>query len=179
MIDEVKQLASQGYSKREVCRRLGLSRYALYKLLEGHEVKWKPVGQTNSCQARAERNRSREVRDRLALNAVQRGVAELYDVGDGRMLTRGQIARETGARLQTIAWRVRHGHRGADLLRPADSRRGGKPRKHVYVTGLTVADWEQVLEYARQRSPRIAAETFEVPLGAVKAMLKGEDWRVE
>lgn len=179
MIDAVKQLASQGYSKREVCRQLSLSRYALYKMLESQEVKWRPPGKTRNCRARVKKMRSADVRDRMARQAAEDGRAKLYHVGNDRWLTRGQIAREIGGTLQTVAWRIDNGHTGEALLRPADSRKGGRSRAYVYETGLSTSDWEQVLEYAQQRSPRIAAETFGVPIGAVRAMLRGEDWRVE
>lgn len=179
MIEQVKGLASEGYSKRQVCEKLKLTRYALYKLLESNHIEWKPVGKTKGCRLRVRRMRSRTVRDRMSRDAAASGRAKLYDVGDGRMLTRGQIAREIGGHLQTVAWRIKNGHTGADLLRPADSRRGARPQKYVYETGLTAADWEQIVNYAREHTPRRAAEIFGLPLGAVKAMLRGEDWRVE
>lgn len=175
-VDEVVRLAKQGCSRMEVQRRLGVSMYWL-KQLEG--VPWPKRGRSRGCRARIRANKRPEAREWLRQQAIDAGRAPTYDVGDGRWLTAGQIAQEIGGTIQGVKDRIKAGRKGADLLKKADSRRGARPRKHVYETGLSTDEWQIVLEHARRVNVRAAALMYGVPIGAIRAMLNGEDWRVE
>ena len=63
------------------------------------------------------RHRCGGVTNKDVADPVQkRGVK--YDVGDGRLLTRNEIAKETGLSYSTVKYRLENGYKGKQLLEP-------------------------------------------------------------
>lgn len=175
LAQKVRELAKEGHSRMEVSRRLGVSRHAL----RAYEADWRPRGKTLQCRARAQGNRTQASRDNLRQQAIAGGRAKLIDVGNGRQMTIGQVAQTLGCSRHAVIYRIKAGARGAALLAPARKRQGGRPKHYVWQTGLSVKEWQVVLDYARQHNVRRAGNKFNLPVGAISALLRGEDWRVE
>lgn len=106
------------------------------------------------------------------------GIAWPYDPADraprpiwhrGRWWSFAQAAREIGTTRERIKRRFDRGDRGDRLFRPV--RKWGRD---AWIVGLSVREWQSVLEVARTSGASQAARLFCIPSGAVQAALRGE-----
>lgn len=123
-------------------------------------------------------SRLRVRRNGLLRQCARLGIRWPYDPADrapkpiwcrGRWWSFAQVAREVGTSRERIKRRYDRGDRGERLFRPV--RRWGDGAWEV---GLSCAEWQSVLEFARQSGVSWAATQFGVPRGAIQAALRGE-----
>ena len=173
--DRLQRLASQGYSKTDAAKAVGLHRHTVSKVTT---IDWPPQGFSRKVIAHRERQQTDKWRRRRSQQVLARQDGKKYNVPDGRMMTVREIAAESGLSEQTIRTRLRRGHdvfASANELRKT-ARKG--PRNKTWTVHMSQSDWSVVLEYAREKSAKSASCKFGVPQGAISAVLRGEAWRV-
>lgn len=94
----------------------------------------------------------------------------------GKVRNLAEIARMEKLDYSTVLQRHRrYGLNGEQLGKP---RRHDGRRREFYKVGLSVREWEVVLEYANERGDEAARLKFGVPVGAISAYRRGELHRV-
>lgn len=164
--------AAKGYSRRMTAQELGVPVPTFYVACRAvcPDVEW---------PGRNEGLRRQEVYREMVESARQRfkdqGRAILVE-HDGELVSLTEAARARGISPRTVYGRYRSGRRGRRLWsKPHPTK--GKPNAH-YNVGLTLAEWEMVAAYAKERSVVAASSKFGLPQGAINAILAGEWERV-
>lgn len=175
----VRELAAKGHSKTYVGKVVGRHPETLRKI---PGITWPRQGHSLEVWRYRERQKSPDFRAWRSRVILEEKRGKKYDVGDGRELTAREIAEEVGLSASSVRGRVRRGSQGSDLLRPPKMPINGPPKYNRYETwtlNLSQSDWKIVLDYARETTPVKASRKLQVPVGAIKAMLRGETWRVK
>lgn len=179
MYNTIKKLAAKGHSKTYVGKVVGRHPETLRRI---PGITWPRQGHSIEVWQYRERQKDPDFRAWRSRVALEERRGKKYDVGDGRKLTAREIATEIGLSETSVRGRIRRGSRGSDLLRPPKKILNGPPlfdRYKTWTLDLSESDWEVVLDYARETTPVRASRKLHVPVGAIKAMLRGDTWRVK
>jgi len=95
----------------------------------------------------------------------------LFDVFHGERLNLNQIARRLDIPYKVIWDRYRRGDRGDDLTRPPRKKR---PTPDCYDLDISLSDWREYAQLAREVGLKTAANRTGLPYGALSAAVRGE-----
>ena len=165
----VREYAEQGRSRTHLARDFGCSHSSVCKVLARR-------GLDRLFQSRNE-----------ALRQVQRDRKTRYWVhceigGELGWYSLKQLARHHGLNPQTVYVRWRKGVRDPkELAAPARAWTSGASSRsqNGWELGLSMREWEAVLEYTRERGQAAAALKFDIPYAAITAARRGQWHRID
>lgn len=171
---EVMQaFADKAYSIRMTAEELGIPESTLPQLLRRvcpavrDQFPGRNLGRRrkDAYKAVGEKMRERRARDAIRVEF------------EGEEIPLAEAARRSGLKYRSLYDRWHRGARGEDLFKPVHPTQG--KGKRAYNLGITVREAEVITEYARQRGAMAAHRKFEIPYGAVTALLNDEWHRID
>lgn len=171
----LREMANEGHSMSHAARVIGKDRETVKKV---PGIVWPKRGASLASIKHRERQQTDAWRNKRSKALRAKRLGKRYKLLDGRKLTIREIAEETGISKRTIRVRLYRGH---DVLAPVNSvfseASKGWPKKKWNVD-ISKSDWDIVLEYAREHGTMKAHRKFDLPIGAINAILRGDTWRV-
>lgn len=167
---ELIRLARKGYSRRMAAEACGISKTTLCRRTRKLDIPWPTENKSLARQLAYRTTIPAKMRESW------RSKATLVEF-DGSLVSLREAAERAGVNYKTLCRRYQRGVRGKALFRQPQTRAGRHKRN--YRLGITVAEAEIIIAYARDRSVRAASRKFDIPLGAVNALLNGDWHRID
>ena len=99
----------------------------------------------------------------------------------GEWITLKEAADRRGKEYSVILDRYKRGDRGVHLFRPIRKNNKGvvSEEEGVFVLGISLNQWQEIIDYANNWGMLIAASLYDIPKEAVEAALNGEMERLD
>lgn len=161
-LEVVKEIVSkETLSRAEVARRLNLSQTYFRRLVAGYDLPFASKRQLFF-------KHKEEKLQNMLKGRIEKGIVPRVEF-DGKQMTLAELAKHAGLSYATVAKRYKEGQRLPKLIRPKRERY----YPQIYCLGLTVKEWEVIIEYANTKSTLAACRKFSVPKGALVAAKQG------
>lgn len=159
-LDEILRLfAESGWRKKATAAALGLSKQT--------------VDRRSHLPWRRDRTAEPGTVEKIRRRRLERDV--IWVERGGERMSLAEACRRERLPEEAIRDRYRRGLRGDELFAPL---RWSWRKPESYRLGITVAEAEEVADYAREHGIKTAAQRLHLPYGAVSALVSGDDWRV-